>query len=100
MLYNIIKLHNNVAVGGALMSNPFHDAYTLIKNMAQNHYQLGSECTPVEKTQLRWGMFEVRNFDHMNAKVGTLYQKLDKLSITLVTTLASLTPQLRDLSSL
>lgn len=53
MLYNIIKLHNNVAVGRALMSNPFHDAYTLIKNMAQNHYQLGSECTPIEKTQPR-----------------------------------------------
>ena len=40
----------NAAAGGALMNKPFNDAYSLIEDMAQNHYQWGSERAQVEKT--------------------------------------------------
>ena len=63
----------DAAAGGALMDKPFQEAYELIENMAQNHYQWGSERTPVEKSQPKGGMHEVSNFDHMNAKVDALF---------------------------
>lgn len=64
------------------MNKLFNDAYGLIEDMAQNHYQRRSECSPVEKTQPKRGMYEVSNFDYMNAKVDAMYQMLDNLSIT------------------
>ncbi|PNY08730.1 1-aminocyclopropane-1-carboxylate deaminase-like protein [Trifolium pratense] len=71
----------DAAAGGALMDKPFVEAYQLIENMAQNHYQWGSECNPVEKSQPRGGMYEVSIFDHMNAKVDAITQKLDNLTV-------------------
>jgi len=41
------------------MNKPFNDAYALIEDMAQNHYQWGSEHAQVEKTQSKAGMYEV-----------------------------------------
>lgn len=53
----------NVVVGKALMNKPFNDAYALVKNMAHNHYQWGSERTPIEKSQSKGGINEVSSFD-------------------------------------
>ncbi|XP_039687866.1 uncharacterized protein [Medicago truncatula] len=82
----------DAAAGGALMDKPFKEAYELIQNMAQNHYQSGSERTPVEKSQSKGGMHEVSNLDHMNAKVDALFHKLDNLKIAPPATVAAVTP--------
>lgn len=37
LLYNI-RITIDTATDGALMNKPFNDAYTMIENMAQNHY--------------------------------------------------------------
>jgi len=50
VLYNT-RMTIDAAAGGALMDKPFQEAYELIENIAQNHYQWGSERTPVEKSQ-------------------------------------------------
>ena len=71
----------DAAAGGALMNKRFNDPYALIEDMAQNHYQWGSERAQVEKTQPKAGMYEVSNLDHMNARVDALYHKLDNLSL-------------------
>jgi len=67
--------------GGALIKKSFNDAYSLIEDMTQNQNQWGSERTPIWKTQPKAGMYEVNDFDHMNARVYALYHKLDNLSI-------------------
>ena len=41
---------------GAFMDQPISEAYQLIKNMTQNHYQWGSERTPVEMSQMKGKM--------------------------------------------
>ncbi|KAK2393252.1 hypothetical protein QL285_055218 [Trifolium repens] len=87
-----IVQQNQFSAGGALMDKPFKEAYELIENMAQNHYQWGSERTPVEKTQPKGGMYEVSSFDHMNAKVDALTQKIDNLTVNPAATVAAVTP--------
>lgn len=62
MLYNT-RMAINAAVGSALMDKLFNEAYHLIRNMAHNHYQWGTECAKVEKTPQKGGMFEVNGLD-------------------------------------
>lgn len=54
---------------------------------------MGSECAPVEKIQPKGGIYEVSNFNHMNAKVDALTQKIDNFNITPATTIAIVTPK-------
>ena len=49
LLYNT-RLTIDAAASGALMDKPYHDAYKLIKSMAQNHYHWGSDRTMIEKS--------------------------------------------------
>ncbi|MCH87321.1 hypothetical protein A2U01_0008188, partial [Trifolium medium] len=91
LLYNT-RMTIDAAVGGALMDKPFAEAYQLIENMAQNHYQWGSERTPVEKSQPKGGMYVVSSLDHMNAKVEALTQKLDNLTVNPAATIVVVTP--------
>lgn len=91
LLYNT-KMTINVIVGGALMNKPYEEAYQLIENMAQNHYQWGAERVKVEKTQQKGGMFEVNGFDHVNAKVEALIQKINNLTITTSSIVTVVTP--------
>ena len=42
LLYNT-RMTLDAVAGGALMNKPFNDAYALIEDMTQNHYQWGSE---------------------------------------------------------
>lgn len=69
LLYNT-RLIIDVVMGGALMEKPYADAYALIKSMAQNHYQWGSERTVVKKPPMKGGMYEISSLDHVNAKVA------------------------------
>lgn len=93
LLYNI-KMTIDVAADRALMNKPFDKAYALIKDIVQNQYLWGSEHTPVEKTESshpKSKMYEVSNFDHMNAKMDALAQKVDNLSITSSTNVTAIT---------
>jgi hypothetical protein len=81
----------DAAAGGALMDKPFLEAYQLIENMAQNHYQWGNKRTPVEKSQLKGGMYEVSSLDHVNAKVDALTQKIESLCVSPAATAATMT---------
>lgn len=51
-----------------------------------------SERAPVEKSQPKDGMYEVSSFNHMNAKVDALTQKINNFTITTIATVASVTP--------
>lgn len=82
----------NITVVGDLMDKPFSEAYQIIENMAQNHYQWGSESVPIEKSQPKNCMYKVRGFDHMTAKVDALTQKIKNLTITLAAIVVVVTP--------
>ncbi|XP_050897642.1 uncharacterized protein LOC127104499 [Lathyrus oleraceus] len=85
-----IRLH--AAAGGALMDKPYNEAYQLIESIAQNHYQLGSERTSIEKPLMKGGMYEISSLDHVNAKVDALTQKIENLTITPAATMAVVAP--------
>ncbi|XP_050888264.1 uncharacterized protein LOC127093380 [Lathyrus oleraceus] len=82
----------SVAVGGALMDKPYDEAYELIENMTQNHFQWGRERVAVEKPITKSGMYEVNGIDCVNAKVDALTQKFESLARTPVATVAAITP--------
>ncbi|KEH24819.1 hypothetical protein MTR_6g006255 [Medicago truncatula] len=79
----------DAAAGGALMNKTYTGAYDLIENMAYNHYQWTSERVITEGTpppsKKEEGMCQVSTLDHLFAKVDTLLQKFDKLSVSVVT---------------
>jgi hypothetical protein len=83
------KMNIDAAAGGALMNKTYTSAYALIEDMAQNHYQWTSEraITAVAPSPFRKeaGMYEVSALDYLNAKADTLFQKFDKLSVSVVT---------------
>ncbi|XP_045831180.1 uncharacterized protein LOC123922508 [Trifolium pratense] len=89
LLYNT-RLTIDAAAGGALMDKPYQEATQLIENMAQNHYQWGSERAAIEKSQTKGGMYEVSGIDQVNAKVEALSQKLE--SLTLPATVVAVQP--------
>lgn len=91
IMYNT-RLTVNIAAGGALIDKPFQEAYQLIENMTQSHYQWGSEWTQVEKSQTKGGMYEVNGIDHVSAKVDALSQKIENLTITHAATVDAVTP--------
>jgi len=79
----------DAVAGGALMKKTYTGAYVLIKEMAQNPYQWTSEraitvVTPLPSKK-EAGMYEVSTLDHLFAKVDTIFQKYDKLSVSVVT---------------
>ena len=79
----------DAAAGGALMNKNYIATYALIEDMAQNHYQWTSErtITTVAPTPSKKeaGMYEVSAIDHLAAKVDALFQKFDKLTVSVVT---------------
>ena len=91
LLYNT-RLTIDAAAGGALMEKPYVQAYELIDNMAQNHYQWGSERAAVEKPPTKGGMYEISSLDQVNAKVDALTQKIENLTLTPAATVAAVTP--------
>jgi len=75
------------AAGGALMNKNYTEAYALIEDRAQNHYQWTNERTitasPPSKKEA--GMYEVSNLDHLATKVDALTQKIEKMNVSVVT---------------
>ncbi|CAJ2652576.1 unnamed protein product [Trifolium pratense] len=91
LLYNT-RLTIDAAAGGALMDKPYQEATQLIENMAQNHYQWGSERAAIEKSQTKGGMYEVSGIDHVNAKIEALSQKIESLTLSPAATIAAVQP--------
>ena len=92
LLYNTRLAIDAAAAGSTLMDKPYNEAYQLIESMTHNHYQWGSERTSVEKPQPKGGMYELSSFDHVNAKVDALTQKIENLTITPAATVAAVAP--------
>lgn len=70
----------DAATGGGLMNKGIEEAYSLIEDMAQNHYQWSSERSP----QKKGGRYDVDALDHIASKVDALFQNFDKLSVNAV----------------
>ncbi|KEH17120.1 transposable element protein, putative [Medicago truncatula] len=77
----------DAAAGGALMNKNYTEAYALIEDMAQNHYQWTNERAITASTPSRKeaGMYEVSYYDHLAAKVDALTQKFEKHNVSAVT---------------
>lgn len=78
----------DTAAGGALMNKNYTAAYALIEDMAQNNYQWTSEraiTVVATSSKKEVGMCEVSTLDHLATKVNTLFQKIDKLIVSVVT---------------
>ena len=77
----------DAAVGGALMNKNYTEAYTLIEDMAQNHYQWTNEraITASSPSKKEAGIHEVSNLDHLAAKVDALTLKFEKRNVSAVT---------------
>ncbi|XP_050896945.1 uncharacterized protein LOC127103754 [Lathyrus oleraceus] len=82
----------SIVTGGSLMDKPYDEAYELIENMDQNHFQWGGERAIVEKLTPKGGMYEVNGIDSINAKVDALTQKIESLSITPAAAITAITP--------
>jgi len=77
------------------MNKTYTTTYALIEDMAQNNYQWTSKraITVVAPSPFKReaDMYEVYDLDHLNAKVDTIFQKFDKLSVSVIT-LAPVSP--------
>jgi len=77
----------DATAGGALMNKNYTKAYTLIEDMAQNHYQWTNEraITASSPSKKEAGMYEISTIDHLAAKVDALAKKLEKINVSAVT---------------
>jgi len=77
----------DAAAGGALMNKNYTEAYALIEDMTQNHYQWTNEraITASSPSKKEAGMYEVSNLDHLTAKDDALTQKIEKMNVSAVT---------------
>jgi len=88
MAYHITtKMIVDTAAGGALINKNYTEAYALIEDMAQNHYQWTNEraITASSPSKKEAGIHEVSNFDHLAAKVDVLTLKFEKMNVSAVT---------------
>jgi hypothetical protein len=85
LLYNT-KLTVDAAAGGAIMNKNYADAYALIEDMAQNHYQWTNERanTAGASSKKETGVHEVSSYDDLAAKVESLTLQLDKMNVNAV----------------
>jgi len=81
------KMTVDAAAGGALMNKSYTEAYTLIENMAHNHYQWTNEraITASSPSKKEAGIYEVSTLDHLAAKDDALTQKFEKMNVSVVT---------------
>ncbi|XP_020266822.1 uncharacterized protein LOC109842344 [Asparagus officinalis] len=80
LTYNT-RMTVDAATGGALMNKTIDEAYTLIEDMAQNHYQWANERAPQTS---KGGKYEIDALDHISSKVDALFKKVEGLSINSV----------------
>jgi len=81
------KMTIDAAAGGSLMNKNYTEAYALIEDMAQNHYQWSNETTITASSPSKKeaGIHEVSKFDHLAAKVDALTLKFEKMNVSAVT---------------
>ena len=74
------KMTVDAVADGALMNKNYTEAYALIDDMAQNHYQWTNEraIAASSHSKKEAGIHEVSNFDHLVAKVDVLTLKFEK----------------------
>ncbi|XP_020270991.1 uncharacterized protein LOC109846180 [Asparagus officinalis] len=75
LTYNT-RMTVDAAAGGALMNKTIDEAYTLIEDMAQNHYQWANERAPQTS---KGGKYEIDALDHISSKVDALFKKVESL---------------------
>jgi len=80
------KMIVDAAAGGALMNKNYTEAYTLIGDMAQNHYQWTNEraITASSPSKKEASIDEVSNFHHLAAKVDALTLKFEKMNVSAI----------------
>ena len=83
----ITKMTVDATASGALMNKNYTEAYALIEDMVQNHYQWTNEraITASSPSKKEAGIHEVSNFDHLAAKVDALTLKFEKMNVSAVT---------------
>ncbi|KAI5421164.1 hypothetical protein KIW84_044854 [Lathyrus oleraceus] len=59
---------------------PYPEACDLIEDMAQNHYQWGTERASIEKKETQGGIHEISSLDMMQAKMDALALKVKHMS--------------------
>jgi len=81
------KMTVDAAAGGALMNKNYTEAYALIEEMAQNHYEWTNERAIIASSPFKKEacIYEVSNLDHLAAKVDALTQKFEKMNVSAVT---------------
>lgn len=79
----------DAVAGGALMNKPYPEAFALIEDMGQNHYQWGIERASVENKETKGGIYEVSFLDHTSAKMDAIVQKVESLFVNPITTIAT-----------
>lgn len=77
-----MRMNLDPAAGGTLMNSPQDVACNLIEDMVKNHNSWGNTQEKMAKAPQKGMIYEVWLFDHMNAKVDTLYQKIKNLRVT------------------
>ena len=77
----------DAVAGGSLMNKNYMEAYALIEDMAENHYQWTNEraLTAHTPSKKEADMYKVSNYDHLAAKVDALTQKIEKMNVSVVT---------------
>ena len=85
--YNGLNSHTRInidaAAGGSLMRKSLDEAYDLLEEMANNNYQWPNERNMARRPA---GVHEIDAITALNAKVDTIFHKLDQLSINSVNT--------------
>lgn len=71
----------NEAANNTLVNRSKDVAYNLIEGMERTTNRGEATVNSLLKTLKKGGLYEVSPFDHMNAKVHVLYQKIENLSI-------------------
>ncbi|KEH15433.1 transposable element protein, putative [Medicago truncatula] len=76
------KMTVDAAAGGALMNKNYTEAYALIEDMTQNHYQWTNEraITTSLPSKKEAGMYEVSNYDHLAAKLGSAANGVEQMN--------------------
>ena len=84
--YNGLQYNTKMTIdatsGGALMKKPYPEACALIEDMAQNHYQWGTERATMEKKEPQGGIHEISSMDMIQAKMDALALKVEHMSNT------------------
>lgn len=83
LLYNA-RMTVDTAPRGKLVNKNINKVYAFIKDMVHSHNQWGRDHISTYGALEMGGKHKVDTLDHLNAKVKTLFQKLDKMSVNMV----------------